>query len=88
MENPTKNFEIDFIKGCLAFLQVASVVKGDDRNPADIFQDFVDPIVGNRNPDNLQFEYVMPELFKKVTEYCNDAVLISERVENEDGDLL
>lgn len=82
-----KNFEIDFVKGCLAFLTIAATVKGDDRTADVIFEDMMNPIVGNRNRDKLTFEYVMPELFKKVTAYCNEASLLSEEVEANEGDL-
>lgn len=78
-----RKFQNDFIKGCIAFLTIASTVSGDDRDGQEIFNDMIEPLVGNRDPDTTGFDTIMPDLYKKVIDYCSRAVIISETVEQD-----
>jgi len=75
------NFQEDFIRGCMSFLTVAVMVRGEGKNAQDVFQEFVNPIVGNRNHNKTAFSEIMPVLYQKVIEYCTDAIAVSEMTE-------
>lgn len=78
-----KNFQKDFVKGCITFLTIAMQIKGDvKKTPDELMKEFIGPIIGNRNPENIRFQEVIPELFKKVNIYCEEAIDISNRIEN------
>lgn len=78
-----RKFQNDFIKGCIAFLTIAATIHGDDRDGQEVFNDMIEPLVGNRNPDSTGFDTIMPELYKKVVDYCSRAVIISEAIEQD-----
>lgn len=84
VNNRVKQFQQDFIRGGLAFLAIAGMVKGDDRDAEMIFNEMMDPIVGNRNRGKTNFDVVMPELFEKIVAYCSEAVTISEHIEKKE----
>ena len=78
-----QKFQSDFIKGCIAFITIAATVRNDDRDGETVFQQMIDPLVGNRNRNGTGFDTIMPELYKKVIEYCSEALIISDSIENE-----
>lgn len=79
-----RKFQTDFISGAITFLTVAGMVRGDERTGDEIFTEMMRPLVGNRNPDKTGFDTIMPELYKKVIDYCAEAIVISESIgENE-----
>lgn len=80
----TAKFQKDFIKGSLAFLTIAAMVRGDDRDGEAIFNEMMNPIVGNRNRNSTGFDTVMPELYRKVVEYCSEAIDVSDTIENKE----
>lgn len=73
-------FSQDFISGCLSFLLVAMMIRGDseDQTPEEKLDELMSPLVGNRNKKTTEFLEIMPELYKKVIEYCQEAVNISD----------
>lgn len=79
-----RQFQKDFIVGCLSFLTIAAIVKGDDRDSETIFNEMMNPVIGNRNRNKTGFDAVMPEIFKKVIEYCSEAVEVSQDIENKE----
>jgi hypothetical protein len=80
----TAKFQKDFIKGCLAFLTIAAMVQGDERDGEAIFNQMMNPIIGNRNRNRTGFDTVMPELYRKVVEYCSQAIDVSDQIENKE----
>jgi hypothetical protein len=77
-------FQKDFIGGCLSFITIAATVKGDTRDSEEIFSEMMDPIIGNRNRNTTGFDQIMPEMYKKVIEYCHEAIDISDDIENKE----
>lgn len=86
-DNLEVQFQKDFIIGCLVFLEIAAAVKGDTRSSDKILDDITNPIVGNRNPNNMMYVDVMPEVFKKVIDYCKDACIVDEQIQNEEMEM-
>jgi hypothetical protein len=82
-KNVAERFQKDFIKGCLSFLSIAAIVRGDMRDAETIFNEMMDPIIGNRDRNRTGFDQIMPEIFMKVIEYCSQAIEISEDIEKE-----
>jgi hypothetical protein len=89
-ENPEENegpppeiqFEMDFYRGVRAFVAIANVIRGAERVPVDeVVENMLAPIVGNRNKDKLMLSQVMPELYRKVVDYCSQSLVISDAIE-------
>lgn len=79
-----RKFQSDFIAGAITFLTVAAMVRGEEQSGDEIFTEMMRPMVGNRNPNRTGFDTIMPELYKKVIDYCAEAIVISESIgENE-----
>jgi hypothetical protein len=79
-----EKFHEDFHKGCLAFLTVAMVVTGEctSKNPHQKLNEMLGEIVGNRQHHAGVTGHI-PQIFDKVIEYCNEARIISEQIEQE-----
>lgn len=76
-------FQKDFIRGCITFLTIAMQMRGHtNKTPDELFKEFIQPIIGNRNPETTPFHTVIPELFQKVNEYCADAIDKSNKYED------
>lgn len=80
----TAKFQRDFIKGCLVFLSIAAMVRGEERDSEAIFNEMMNPIIGNRNRNRTGFDTVMPELYRKVIDYCGQAIDVSDDIENKE----
>lgn len=74
-------FEDDFIRGCISFLAVALLVRGEQKNPSEKFTELISPIMGNRDPNKHQFADIVPEVYKKVVLYCSEAVVLDQEIE-------
>lgn len=79
-----RQFQTDFIKGSLAYLTIAALVMGDDRDSETIFNDIMDPIVGNRNRESTTFDTILPQAYEKIIEYCHNAIVASREIENKE----
>lgn len=81
--NP-RQFQVDFIRGTLAYITIALQTKGDTTSdPADIYDAMLKSAAGNRNPDKTKFVDVMPTIFQKVNEFCLEAISIAESENND-----
>jgi hypothetical protein len=77
-------FQKDFIGGCLSFIAIAAIVRGDMRDSEEIFNEMMNPVIGNRNRNTTGFDQIMPEMYKKVIEYCSEAIDTSDDIENKE----
>lgn len=84
IDDSTTRFQRDFIKGCISFLTIAAIVRADTRDGETVFNDLMDPIIGNRNRKVTGFDVIMPQIYEKVIEYCNEAINISTDIENKE----
>jgi hypothetical protein len=83
-EDNTTRFQRDFIKGCISFLTIAAIVRGETRDGETLFNELMDPVIGNRNRRSTGFDVVMPQIYEKVIEYCSEAINISNDIENKE----
>jgi len=79
-----RKFQEDFIKGALTFITVAAMIRGDQRDSETIFNEMMNPIIGNRNRDRTGFEEIMPSIYEKIISYCNEAIELSQQRENKE----
>lgn len=72
-----------FLDGCLAFITLAALIRGEHTKvPGEILiKEIINPLAGNRNRDKIKFEDMVPDIYKKVIEYCHEAVIISDNLE-------
>jgi hypothetical protein len=77
-------FQRDFVCGSLTFITIAAMVQGDTRDPETIFNEMMNPVVGNRNRNRTGFDQVMPEMYRKVIDYCSQAIEVSNTIENKE----
>lgn len=82
--NTKKQFQTDFVKGCICLLTIAIHVKGEKNKQADeLLAEFIAPIAGNRNPETLEFSSLMPDVYKKVIQYCQGSVELAEEFDKD-----
>lgn len=79
-----RKFQQDFIKGSLAYITIAAMIRGDERDSETIFNEMMNPIIGNRNRDKTGFDVAMPAMYEKIVAYCQEAIDLSQQRENKE----